>query len=145
VRRLPRETAITLLANRPPILGTYLPYFRHPVYAQRALLPPPAATATIDRDWSHWTSRFGVGEVGSTDEEATAVRAAVVVNGRLAGHLGEELCRGHVVGGKGDLGAAVGRDALVLPVDVVDLGERLNGDVDADAVAPEIGDCRGES
>jgi type IV secretion system protein VirD4 len=58
LRRLPRDTAITLLANRHPILSTYLPYFDHPVYGTRARVPPPEATDRIEHDWSHWTSRF---------------------------------------------------------------------------------------
>jgi type IV secretion system protein VirD4 len=55
LRRLPRDAAITLLANRHPILGTYLPYFKHPTYAVRGQIPPPGTTATIVHDWSHWT------------------------------------------------------------------------------------------
>jgi type IV secretion system protein VirD4 len=55
LRRLPRETAITLLANRPPILGTYLPYFAHPTFRERAAIAPPRETERIVHDWKHWT------------------------------------------------------------------------------------------
>ena len=55
LRRLPRDAAITLLANRHPILGTYLPYFRHPTFAARARMLPPETTERIAHDWSHWT------------------------------------------------------------------------------------------
>ena len=56
LRRLPRDAAITLLANRHPILGTYLPYFKDPTYLQRASFPPPTETAKIEHDWTHWTA-----------------------------------------------------------------------------------------
>ncbi len=67
LRRLPRDAAITLLANRHPILGTYLPYFDHPVFGPRARVRPPESTDRIQHDWTHWTSRFdptAPGEVG---------------------------------------------------------------------------------
>jgi type IV secretion system protein VirD4 len=56
LRRLPRDAAITLLANRHPILGTYLPYFKNPTYLERSEVPPPSKTATIKHDWKHWTA-----------------------------------------------------------------------------------------
>ncbi len=55
LRRLPRDAAITLLANRHPILGTYLPYFKNPTYRERSEVEPPTETATIKHDWTHWT------------------------------------------------------------------------------------------
>jgi type IV secretion system protein VirD4 len=57
LRRLPRDQAITLLANRHPILGTYLPYFKDPAYRVR-VLAPPEETAVLPQDWSYWTDRF---------------------------------------------------------------------------------------
>ncbi len=54
LRRLPRDAAITLLANRHPILGTYHPYFKDHVYARR-VLPPPQDKAKLEHDWRHWT------------------------------------------------------------------------------------------
>jgi hypothetical protein len=49
---------LTLLANQPPIYGTYLPYFRHPLYSSRAAIPPPPMTDRLPHDWSPWTSRI---------------------------------------------------------------------------------------
>jgi type IV secretion system protein VirD4 len=57
LRRLPREAAITLLANEHPILGTYHPYFNDPAYARR-VIPPPEETSKIEHDWKQWTDFF---------------------------------------------------------------------------------------
>jgi hypothetical protein len=61
-----------------------------------------------------------------------------MVDGGGGEEAGEVLGGFEVGGGEGDLEGAVGGDGLVLAVDVVELGEGLEGEVDADAVT-EVG------
>jgi type IV secretion system protein VirD4 len=58
LRRLPPDVTLTLLANQPPIHGTYLPYFRHALHSSRAATPPPEPTERFPHDWSPWTDRI---------------------------------------------------------------------------------------
>ena len=57
-RQIGVAVTLTLLANQPPIYGTYLPYFRHALYSSRADTPPPEVTDRLPHDWSSWTDRI---------------------------------------------------------------------------------------
>jgi Type IV secretory system Conjugative DNA transfer len=56
VRRLPDDEALVFCPGHAPIRARRLPYFRDPVLAGRAAVPPPPASGRLDRDWAGWTA-----------------------------------------------------------------------------------------
>lgn len=56
VRRLPEDEALVFCPGHAPIRARRLPYFRDPVLAERAAVPPPPTSGRLERDWAAWTA-----------------------------------------------------------------------------------------